>query len=87
MAVIFACRDLVSHQLGVDAARYAYICGAFDDGAAVGKKSQLVFREHQAEREAPSLWQLAKRATSEDSRRGLSFMTLVLSGLGRSLKN
>jgi uncharacterized protein YjgD (DUF1641 family) len=44
-------------------------------------------KEHQAEREAPSLWQLARRATSEDSRRGLSFMTLVLSGLGRSLKN
>jgi uncharacterized protein YjgD (DUF1641 family) len=44
-------------------------------------------KEHQAEREAPSLFQLAKRATSEDSRRGLSFMTLVLSGLGRSLKN
>jgi uncharacterized protein YjgD (DUF1641 family) len=44
-------------------------------------------KEHQQEKEAPSLWQLAKRATSEDSRRGLSFMTLVLSGLGRSLKN
>src|ERR1700722_21018996 len=35
-------------------------------------------KEHQAEREAPSLWQLAKRATGENSRRGLSFMTLVL---------
>jgi uncharacterized protein YjgD (DUF1641 family) len=44
-------------------------------------------KEYQAEHQAPSLWQLAKRATSEDSRRGLSFMTLVLSGLGRSLKN
>ncbi|WP_158791019.1 DUF1641 domain-containing protein [Granulicella sp. L60] len=43
-------------------------------------------KEHQQEKKAPSLWQLAKRATSEDSRRGLSFMTLVLSGLGRSLK-
>jgi uncharacterized protein YjgD (DUF1641 family) len=44
-------------------------------------------KEHQQEKEAPSLWQLAKRATSEDSRRGLSFMTLLLSGLGRSLKD
>jgi uncharacterized protein YjgD (DUF1641 family) len=43
--------------------------------------------EHQQEKQAPSLWQLAKRATSEDGRRGLSFMTLVLSGLGRSLKS
>lgn len=43
-------------------------------------------KEHQQERTPPSLWQLAKRATSEDSRRGLSLMTLVLSGLGRSLR-
>jgi uncharacterized protein YjgD (DUF1641 family) len=44
-------------------------------------------KEHQQEKKAPSMWQLAKRATSEDSRRGLSFMTLLLSGLGRSLKD
>jgi len=44
-------------------------------------------KEHQAEQKPPSLWQLARRAMSEDSRRGLSFMTLALSGLGRSLKN
>jgi uncharacterized protein YjgD (DUF1641 family) len=43
-------------------------------------------KEHQQEQKAPSLWELAKRAMSEDSRRGLSFMTLALSGLGRSLK-
>ena len=42
--------------------------------------------EHKREQEAPSLFELAKRATSEDSRRGLSFITLVLSSLGRSLK-
>ncbi|WP_260734962.1 DUF1641 domain-containing protein [Tunturiibacter lichenicola] len=44
-------------------------------------------KEHQQEQKPPSLFQLAKRATSEDSRRGLSFMTLVLSGLGKSLKS
>ena len=43
--------------------------------------------EHAKEEKPPSLWQLAKRATGEDSRRGLSFVTLVLSGLGRSMKN
>jgi uncharacterized protein YjgD (DUF1641 family) len=43
-------------------------------------------KEHQQEKKAPSLWQLARRATSEDSRRGLSFMTLLLTGFGRSLK-
>ncbi len=42
--------------------------------------------EHRAEQKAPSLWQLAKRATSEDSRRGLSFMTLMLGAIGKSLK-
>jgi uncharacterized protein YjgD (DUF1641 family) len=43
--------------------------------------------EHKQEQKPPSLFQLAKRATSEDSRRGLSFMTLILSGLGKSLKD
>ncbi len=43
--------------------------------------------QHKQEQKPPSLFQLAKRATSEDSRRGLSFMTLILSGLGKSLKS
>jgi uncharacterized protein YjgD (DUF1641 family) len=43
--------------------------------------------EHKHEQRPPSLWQLAKRATSEDSRRGLSFLTILLSNLGRSLKD
>jgi len=43
--------------------------------------------EHKLEQKPPSLFQLAKRANSEDSRRGLSFMTLILSSLGRSLKS
>jgi uncharacterized protein YjgD (DUF1641 family) len=42
--------------------------------------------EHRQEQKPPSLWQLFKRANSEDSRRGLSFFTLLLSGFGRSLK-
>lgn len=41
---------------------------------------------HQQEQTPPSLFALARRATSEDSRRGLSFVTLILSGLGKSLK-
>jgi uncharacterized protein YjgD (DUF1641 family) len=44
-------------------------------------------QEHKREQKPPSLWQIAKRATSEDGRRGLSFMTLLLSGFGRSLKS
>ena len=42
--------------------------------------------QHRAEEKPPSLWALAKRATSEDARRGLSFMTLVLNAVGKSLK-
>lgn len=42
--------------------------------------------EHKAEAKPPSLWQLARRATSEDSRRGLSFMTLLLGAIGKSLR-
>jgi len=42
--------------------------------------------EHKREQKPPSLFQLAKRANSEESRRGLSFMTLILSSFGKSLK-
>ncbi len=42
--------------------------------------------EHRREPTPPSLLQLARRANSEDSRRGLSFLTMVLAGFGRSLK-
>lgn len=42
--------------------------------------------ERKREEKPPSLWQLFRRGVSEDSRRGLSFVTLLLSGLGRSLK-
>jgi uncharacterized protein YjgD (DUF1641 family) len=43
-------------------------------------------RQHKREQQPPTLWQIAKRATSEDGRRGLSFMTLLLSSFGSSLK-
>jgi uncharacterized protein YjgD (DUF1641 family) len=52
----------------------------------VSKAMASATEEHKREQTPPSLFQLAKRATSEDSRRGLSFMTLILSSLGRSLK-
>ncbi|HMH13218.1 MAG TPA: DUF1641 domain-containing protein [Edaphobacter sp.] len=44
-------------------------------------------QEHKLEQRPPSLWQLWKRTTSEDGRRGLSFVTLLLSSLGRSLRD
>lgn len=41
-------------------------------------------REKEAGQKPPSLWRLFRRVGSEDGRRGLSFMTTVLMGLGRS---
>ncbi|MEO7028264.1 MAG: DUF1641 domain-containing protein [Acidobacteriaceae bacterium] len=41
-------------------------------------------REKEAEQKPPSLWRLFRRMASEDGRRGLSFVTTVLTGLGRS---
>jgi len=50
-------------------------------------KSVLAASEqHQQEQKPPSLWQLFKRTNTEDSRRGLSFLTLQLVSLGRALK-
>src|SRR5271170_1303099 len=60
------------------------------DPEALGRMMKAITsatREYKEEQKPPSLWQLFRRSTSEDSRRGLSFMTLVLSGLGRSLKS
>ena len=52
----------------------------------VSKAMSSATEEHKREKTAPGLFELAKRANSEDSRRGLSFMTLILSSLGKSLK-
>jgi len=41
-------------------------------------------RQKEAEEKPPSLWQLFRRVASEDGRRGLSFFTTMLTGLGRS---
>ena len=53
----------------------------------VSKAMSQAAAEYKIEQTPPSLFQLAKRANSEDSRRGLSFMTLILSSLGKSLKS
>ena len=49
-------------------------------------KSLASASARQREPKPPSLWQLARRATSQDSRRGLSLLTHLLSALGRSLR-
>ena len=52
----------------------------------VSKSLVNIYGQHRAEAQPPSLFQLARRAMSEDSRRGLSFLTLLLGSLGKSLK-
>lgn len=43
-------------------------------------------QQQKVEQKPPSLWKIFKRTTSEDGRRGLSFVTLLLSSFGKSLK-
>jgi uncharacterized protein YjgD (DUF1641 family) len=52
----------------------------------VSKVMASATEEHKREPTPPSLFQIAKRANSEDSRRGLSFLTMLLSGFGKSIK-
>ncbi len=43
-------------------------------------------KEHQAETKPPSFFEITRRATGEDSRRALSFLTMTLVSVGRALK-
>jgi uncharacterized protein YjgD (DUF1641 family) len=52
----------------------------------LSKEMAEAIATHKREKEPPSLWQLFKRGTSADARRGLSFATLILAALGRSTK-
>jgi uncharacterized protein YjgD (DUF1641 family) len=52
----------------------------------ISKAMVTATEEHHRETKPPSLFELARRTTTEDSRRGLSFLTHILSSLGRALK-
>ncbi len=43
--------------------------------------------QHKREQKPPSLWEIFRRTNSEDGRRGLSLMTLMLTGLGRATRD
>jgi len=68
---------------------FAKILAALDPELLNGVANALEAASAAQKRELkpPSLWQIGRRVASEDSRRGLSFVTLLLSGLGRSLKD
>jgi uncharacterized protein YjgD (DUF1641 family) len=44
-------------------------------------------KQHKHEQKPPSFFHIAKQAFSQDSRRALSFMVTILTGLGKSLKS
>jgi uncharacterized protein YjgD (DUF1641 family) len=74
---IAALRNLISMGrvlASLDPATLDHLAKALD-GAA---------RQKEAEEKPPSLWRLFRRVASEDGRRGLSFATTILTGLGRS---
>ena len=66
----------------------AKILGSIDPDMldSVARVMESATAEQKQETKPPGMFALAKRAASEDSRRGLSFVTLILAELGRSLK-
>ena len=52
---------------------------------AITKGLETATKQHRQERKVPGLFTLARRVTSEDSRRGLSLVTLLLAEVGKSL--
>lgn len=52
----------------------------------LGKALDGAAREKEKKEKPPSLWQLFRRVASEDGRRGLSFVTTMLTGLGRATR-
>ena len=56
-----------------------------DPISRLSKEMAGAMEQHKIEQEPPSFWQLIKRATSADARRGLSFATLMLGAFGRSM--
>ena len=66
----------------------ARILGSFDPDMLqrLAQGFDEATKEHQEEREPPSLWTLFRRSTCSDARRGLSFLTNLLVALGRAAK-
>jgi uncharacterized protein YjgD (DUF1641 family) len=64
------------------------VLGSLDPGTLdhLAKALDGAAQQKEAEGKPSSLWQLFRRVTSEDGRRGLSFATTILTGLGRSTK-
>jgi uncharacterized protein YjgD (DUF1641 family) len=66
----------------------ARLLGAVDSDMLqrLAKGLEHATAEHKAEEKPPSLWGLFRRSTGPDARRGLSFLTLLLTSLGKATK-
>jgi len=52
----------------------------------LSKSAVTASQQYQVEQKPPSLWRIFRRVRSKDGRRGLSFLSLLLVSVGRSLK-
>jgi uncharacterized protein YjgD (DUF1641 family) len=64
------------------------VLGTLDPGplSQLSKEMTSAMETHKSEKEPPSLWQLFRHANQTEARRGLSFLTLMLSAFGRATK-
>ncbi len=78
-----ACIDAMRNTLG-----FTKILGSIDPGtlSRLSKETFDAMETHRREERPPSLWQIFKRMREPETRRGLSFLTLMLGSLGRALR-
>lgn len=62
--------------------------GSFDPEpiSVFSKEAQAAVETHKRESKPPSLWQLFRRMSQPEARRGLSFLTSMLAALGRATR-
>lgn len=90
-SIVGAVAEYARQQESINAMRNALalvkILGSLDPEILEGVARAMAeaSEEHRNEVRPPSLWKLIRRVNSEESRRGLSFLTLMLAGLGRSM--
>jgi uncharacterized protein YjgD (DUF1641 family) len=82
--------DYAAQPLGIQAMRNALaigrLLGTLDPNpiSHFSKEAQTAMETHRQEKGPPSLWQIFKRLRQPETRRGLSFLTLMLGALGRA---
>jgi uncharacterized protein YjgD (DUF1641 family) len=62
--------------------------GSFDPEpiSSLAREAYTAMETHKQETEPPSMWQLFRRISHKDTRRGLAFLTAMLGALGRATR-